>query len=147
MAATQGGGNRWQMLQMVRRGLVRAEQVVRNPKELLLLLTAAERRLDGIKAGPFTPVVGDLQTLLRMLRAYGEGEYRDVSGKNLALAAAGLLYLVSPLDMIPDFLPGGFSDDAAVIGFIVRKLRTELVAFEAWERTQAEDQGSQEGCR
>ena len=33
-------------------------------------------------------------------------------------------------------LPGGFSDDAAVIGFIVRKLRSEVVAFEAWEREQ-----------
>ena len=44
MAAMQGGGRGWDMLQMVRRGLVRAEEVVRNPKELLGLLTAAERR-------------------------------------------------------------------------------------------------------
>ena len=36
--------------------------------------------------------------------------------------------------MIPDFLPGGLADDVAVITFIVRKLRAELVAFEAWER-------------
>jgi uncharacterized membrane protein YkvA (DUF1232 family) len=59
-----------------------------------------------------------------------------VSKKNLALAGLGILYLVSPLDVIPDFLPGGFSDDAAVIGFIIRKLRNEVVAFEAWEREQ-----------
>jgi uncharacterized membrane protein YkvA (DUF1232 family) len=129
------------MLQAVRRGLVRAEGLVRNPRELLSLLTATEHRLDRVSAGPFTPVLDDLKTLLRLLRAYAEGEYRKVSGKNIALAVAGLLYLVSPLDMIPDFLPGGFTDDAAVIGFIVRKLRTELAAFEAWERGQ----GSQAG--
>jgi uncharacterized membrane protein YkvA (DUF1232 family) len=146
MAVTPGSGKGWQLLQVVRRGLVRAEQLVRNPKELLGLLTAAERRLDGVKAGPLTPMVADLQTLLRMLRAWGEGEYRQVSAKNLALAALGLLYLVSPLDVIPDILPGGFADDAAVIGFVVKKLRSELVAFEAWERAQdSPAQGTQEG--
>jgi len=142
MAVTEGGGRRGQMLQVVqvvRRGLVRAEQVVRNPKELLGLLTAAERRLDRLDAGPLNPVKADLQTLLRMLRASGEGTYRQVSKKNLVVAAVGLLYLVSPLDLIPDFLPGGFADDAAVIGFVLKKVRGELVAFEAWERRGAID--------
>ena len=129
------------MLQLVRQGIGRAEGLVRNPKELLRLLTLAERQLAKIEAGPLTPLKKDLQTLLRMLQAYGEGRYRNVSKKNLALAGLGLLYLVSPLDLLPDFIPGGFADDAAVIGFIVRKVRTELVGFEAWER----DQGSQAG--
>ena len=122
------------MLQVVRRGLVRAEELVRNPKEFLAVLTVAERRLDRLDAGPLTPIKQDVQTLLRLPRASGEGRYRQVSKKNLLLAAAGIAYLVSPLDVIPDFLPGGLADDVAVITFIVRKLRAELVAFEAWER-------------
>jgi uncharacterized membrane protein YkvA (DUF1232 family) len=134
MAATEGGGRGWQMLQVVRQGVVRAEAVVRNPKELLKVLTAAERRLDKVQAGPLNPMKKDLQTLLRMLHASGEGRYRQLSKKNLALAGLGVLYMASPLDLIPDFLPGGFADDAAVIGFIVKKLRTELAAFEDWER-------------
>jgi uncharacterized membrane protein YkvA (DUF1232 family) len=151
MAAMQGGGKYWQVLQVLRQGLGKAERLVRNPKEILGVLTAAERGLDQIPAGPFTPMVGDAKTLLRLLRAYAGGEYRQVSGKNIALAVAGMLYLASPLDMIPDILPGGFADDAAVIGFILKKIRTELVAFEAWERAQdqgqapEEGQGSQEG--
>ena len=131
------------MLQVVRRGAGRAEGLVRNPKELLGLLTLAERRLARVDVGPLTPIKRDLQTLLRLMRAYGEGRYRQVSGKNLVLAGLGIIYLVSPLDVIPDFLPGGFFDDAAVIGFIVKKIRTELVAFEIWERSQ----GSQDGWR
>jgi uncharacterized membrane protein YkvA (DUF1232 family) len=130
-----------ELLQVVRRGVVRAEELLRNPKELLQVLTVAERRLDRANAGPLTPVKRDLQTLLRLLRAYGEGSYREVSGKNLALAGLGLLYLVSPLDVLPDFLPGGFADDAAVIGFVLRKVRGELATFEAWEQAQ----GSQAG--
>jgi uncharacterized membrane protein YkvA (DUF1232 family) len=137
MGLTPRGGKSSQGLQFlnaVRQGLVRAERYVRNPKELLRLLTAAERRLDRINAGPLTPFKRDLQTLLRMLRASGEGRYQQVSKRNLVLAGLGVLYLVSPLDLIPDFLPGGFADDAAIIAFVLKKVRGELVAFEAWER-------------
>jgi len=122
------------MLEMLRRGVARAEDLVRNPKEFLRLLEAAERRLDRIDAGRMSPLKRDLQTLLRMLHASGEGRYRELSKKNLLLAAAGIAYLVSPLDVIPDFLPGGFADDAAVVTFVVRKLRGELAAFERWEQ-------------
>lgn len=124
------------MLPVVREKLARAEEIFRSPKELLRLLTLAERRLDRVEAGRLTPVKKELQTLLRLLRAYGEGRYRAVSVKDLGLAGLALLYLVSPLDVLPDFLPGGFVDDAAVVAFIVKKIRNELVAFEAWERGQ-----------
>ena len=119
---------------MLGKGLAWAEDVIRNPKQLLSVLTVAERRLDGVSAGKLTPVKADVQMLLRLMRAYGEGQYRDVSGKNLALAGLGLFYLVSPLDVLPDFIPGGFADDAAVVGFIIKKIRSELVKFEAWEQ-------------
>ena len=143
MAATQGGGRGWQMLHVVRQGLGGAERLVHNPRELLTLLTRAERRLDRVNVGRLTPIKKDVQTLLRLMRAYGEGRYREVSGKNLALAGLAIMYLVSPLDVLPDFLPGGFFDDAAVIGFVVKKIRNELVAFEIWEQAQ----GSQDGWR
>jgi uncharacterized membrane protein YkvA (DUF1232 family) len=110
--------------------------VFRNPRELLRYLTLAERRLERVNAGRLTPVKKDLQTLLRLMRAAGEGRYKELSGKNLALAGLALVYLVSPLDVLPDFIPGGFVDDAAVIGFVIKKIRRELVAFEAWERGQ-----------
>ncbi len=131
------------MNDILRRGLGGAERLVRNPKELLSVLTRAERRLDRVNAGRLTPIKKDLQTLLRLMRAYGEGRYRQVSGKNLVLAGLAIMYLVSPLDVMPDFLPGGFFDDAAVIGFVLKKIRNELASFEIWEQAQ----GSQDGWR
>ena len=143
MSATQGDGRGWRTPPVMRRGLEGAERLVRDPKELLSVLTTAERRLDRVNAGRLTPIKKDFQTLLRLMRAYGEGRYRQVSGRNLVMAALAIMYLVSPLDVLPDFLPGGFFDDAAVIGFVVKKIRTELAAFEIWEQAQ----GSQDGWR
>jgi uncharacterized membrane protein YkvA (DUF1232 family) len=129
----EGGGSRWRGLKRV---LDQAKQLIRNPRELLGILDAAERRLDRLSPGPFATVVDDVKTLLRLVRSYATGDYRDVSARNLALAVAAVVYLVSPLDVIPDFLPFGFTDDAAVVGFVLGKIGTELVRFRAWEQAQ-----------
>src|SRR5207302_886096 len=73
MGVIEGAGRPGQILEAVRRGLARAEELVRNPKEFLRLLTVAERRLDRIDAGPLTPLKQDLQALMRLLRASGVG--------------------------------------------------------------------------
>lgn len=45
-----------------------------------------------------------------------------------------MVYVVSPLDPIPDAVPGiGFLDDAAVIGYVISAVRDELDTFRDWE--------------
>lgn len=51
----------------------------------------------------------------------------------LTVILAGLIYAVSPIDLIPDFLPGGFVDDAVVIGWVLKTVHVELDAFREWE--------------
>ena len=44
----------------------------------------------------------------------------DVSGTEKVLVIAALLYLVSPVDLVPDFIPvAGLLDDAAVAGLVL----------------------------
>ncbi|HCA00251.1 MAG TPA: hypothetical protein DEO97_17460, partial [Pseudomonas sp.] len=65
------------------------------------------------------------------------GEYRAISPNALVAVVAGLLYFLSPLDAIPDWIPGlGFVDDLAVLGWVMRKWSAELDAFRAWKQTQ-----------
>lgn len=79
-----------------------------------------------------------LLALLRLLRAYAGGEYRNVSTKSLILMVAGVLYFVMPVDVIPDFVIGlGFLDDAAVLAWVVSTVKTVLTDFERWESSRA----------
>lgn len=78
-----------------------------------------------------------LTTVLRLAHSYLHGNYRDVSKTTLSLLVFGLLYFVSPLDMIPDFLgPVGFLDDAFVLGWVVQRIAGELRRFRTWERAR-----------
>ena len=75
-----------------------------------------------------------LQTMLRLVRAYERGEYKQISEDDLTWIVAGLNYLIDPFDLIPDKTPFlGFVDDAIVVGFVADKTRQTLDEFMIWE--------------
>jgi uncharacterized membrane protein YkvA (DUF1232 family) len=104
----------------------------RLPALLLAVSGKAARR--GGKRG-----LGENLALLQALcLAWWRGEYRAISGKALVSVVAGLVYFLSPLDLIPDFLPGlGLIDDVAVLAWIMRTWSGELDAFVAWRDAQS----------
>ncbi|NNJ14314.1 DUF1232 domain-containing protein [Pseudomonas putida CSV86] len=88
------------------------------------------------------PRLGQLKEDVRLLQAlcvaWWRGEYRAISPKALVTIVAGLLYFVSPLDAIPDWLLGvGMLDDIAVLGWVLKTVSDELDAFRAWRQRQA----------
>lgn len=88
------------------------------------------------------PRLGKLKDDVRLLQAlcvaWWRGEYRAISPKALVTIVAGLLYFVSPLDAIPDWLLGvGMLDDIAVLAWVLKTVDGELAAFRAWRERQA----------
>lgn len=79
----------------------------------------------------------DLYLLQALCMAYWRGEYRAISAKSMVSVVAGLLYFVSPIDLIPDWLLGvGMLDDIAVLTWVMKNLNSELNAFRAWRARQ-----------
>ena len=50
-------------------------------------------------------VVDDILTLIRLVKAYFKKEYRDISTTDIVLILGGLIYVITPLDFIPDIGP------------------------------------------
>jgi uncharacterized membrane protein YkvA (DUF1232 family) len=74
-----------------------------------------------------------LRLLWLVLRDTVQGQYR-LPWKALAALAAAAIYVVSPIDLIPDFLgPLGFTDDALVVALTWGLLRRELLEYCAWK--------------
>ena len=79
----------------------------------------------------------DLPSLVRLLRAWKNGSYRGLSARTMASLAAAVLYLLSPVDLVPDFIPGiGLIDDVVVLALLLQSLAQDLAAFRAWEQTR-----------
>jgi uncharacterized membrane protein YkvA (DUF1232 family) len=86
---------------------------------------------------PGTPGVGTrLTSLPRLVRATIRGEYSGTSRLRLLLIAGALVYLISPIDLVPVvFVPLiGLSGDALVISWIAASLLNATESFLRWER-------------
>jgi len=101
-----------------------------------LLLAVA--RKSGKQGWRFSALKDDLRLLQGLCMAWWRGEYRAISSQALLAVVAALLYFVTPLDALPDWLPlVGFIDDLAVLAWVLRTWSDELAAFRAWREAQA----------
>jgi uncharacterized membrane protein YkvA (DUF1232 family) len=129
-----------EIAQVIEKTKSKAEEYARDPKKAKKLLDDAVKKAKNYERsrGPLAEVWGYLTALFRLLRAYTRGDYRDIAWRPIVLVIAAIIYFVSPIDLIPDFLPGGFIDDAMVIGFIIAQIKVDLDNFLTWEIEQSD---------
>lgn len=78
-------------------------------------------RLSDMRRGPIKEIWDKVQALAQMVKD------PTVAWKSKAVAIAALLYLISPLDAVPDVVPlVGLADDAALLVAVVSTLAYEL---------------------
>lgn len=94
----------------------------------------AKSQQKGFREG-MAEAQGQVQLLVRLIRAYASGEYRKLPWKSLLSIVGVLIYFVSPIDFVPDFLPlVGLTDDVALVFWLFRTLNDDLSAFNQWEK-------------
>jgi uncharacterized membrane protein YkvA (DUF1232 family) len=77
-----------------------------------------------------------LELLIDLVKAYSKGEYRSVSKNTMITVIGALIYFITPIDIIPDFIVGlGIIDDAAVIGYTLKKVSAELDEYKKWKQS------------
>lgn len=120
------------------RAILDAKSFLADPESLLPLFNEASKKAAALPKEPFKDSWPYLQTMLRLIRAYAQGEYREIPESALLSIIAGVSYLVDPFDLIPDEIPFlGFLDDATIITFAVARTRPALDDFMTWETTMA----------
>ena len=114
--------------------LSKARAYMKDKQTIMGLIQAAIRYAKNNKTF-IKDIKMDIQTLINLLRDWVTGRYVEVPIETILLVIAAIIYFISPIDIIPDFLgPFGFTDDAAVICFVVRAIKKDLTKYRQWKK-------------
>ena len=76
----------------------------------------------------------DLKLLIPLMRDYWKGRYRNISAKSIIIFVIALAYIISPIDLIPDYIIGlGQIDDAVILGLALYFLEKDLRKYKEWK--------------
>ena len=94
-----------------------------------------KKRLNKIlKLKVFSKQKQKLKLLLELLKKYRSGEYRIIPWRSVAAITFTLLYIVNPLDIIPDVLPVlGYIDDMSVFMALYGLIDKDIEAYKEWK--------------
>jgi uncharacterized membrane protein YkvA (DUF1232 family) len=96
---------------------------------------ARKRKVARGEPVPVGDVFERAAALPRLLRAAKSEGYADLPGSRKALWALALVYLISPIDILPEFLPIiGVTDDAGVAVWLLTSVSTATGLYLRHER-------------
>lgn len=137
---------------LFKKQLDKAKDVLNDEEKINKLLIDAEKKIKkaskidlNIKLAPGLEkaVEGGVQYLgdtlsyvpvfIDLVYNYVKKKYTEAPVGTVVAIVAALIYFVSPIDLIPDFIPGaGFVDDAGVILFCLHLVKNDLDDFKEW---------------
>lgn len=119
--------------------LEKAQNCLKTPEKLKQLSDKLSGYMnkDGLK-----DVRNQLTQLLVYLKQLLTKGYYDYKDNTLVLMVAVIIYVVSPIDLMSDFLPAvGFIDDSALVAWLFQKLGDKLT-----QSVQETEQGKEENA-
>ncbi len=110
-----------------------AEDLLKDPEKLERVLEQLERKLKKI------PVLGEplanVPMMISLVRSFAKKEYLTIPMGSLIAIIGALLYFLSPIDIIPDGIPGvGYIDDGVIVAGAIKLVHDDIVEYEAWQK-------------
>ena len=117
---------------------IEAESLLGNKDKVEETLQNLEKLLQTI------PTVGDwladVPAVISMVRSYIRKEYQNIPTATIVTALGAILYIISPIDIIPDAVPVvGRLDDAAVFAWCWTKIHKDVDAYQAWRKENGKE--------
>ena len=77
--------------------------------------------------------LSEVKDTLLLIRDYlhdvSTGIYKDYEVKKLVIIVAAIIYVVTPIDLLPDFVPPGLIDDLSILAWAVKEAASELSRY------------------
>jgi len=87
--------------------------------------------------GDLEGVWAKLVLLFAISKDYVNGDYTEIPKRSIIAILGGLVYFLSPIDVVPDFVPVlGFIDDIYILNLVYRQVLKDLEKYKTWKDAQ-----------
>jgi uncharacterized membrane protein YkvA (DUF1232 family) len=87
------------------------------------------------KKGPLGEFSEDINFLIYLVDDYWNKKYKRISWEEITTVVFTLLYVIKPIDFIPDLIPGiGLADDAGLVEVCLNLISNDLAAYKKWKK-------------
>ena len=108
-----------------------AENIIKDNEEVENMLIKLSKKLEIVPG--LGKILSNVPILIDLVRAYIRKEYTNLPLGTIISIVGGLIYVLSPIDAIPDLLPMvGYLDDATVIAGIINLVGNDIAEYKAW---------------
>ena len=75
--------------------------------------------------------------LFAVAKDYVNGDYTEIPKRSIVAILGGLIYFLSPIDVVPDFIPVlGFIDDVFILNLVYKQVIKDLERYKIWKDSQ-----------
>lgn len=87
--------------------------------------------------GELEGVWAKMVLLFAIAKDYVNGDYTEIPKRSIVAILGGLIYFLSPIDVVPDFVPVlGFIDDIFVLNLVYKQVLKDLEKYKIWKDAQ-----------
>lgn len=115
------------------KGFDNAEKILKDEQKMERFLQKLEKKLKVI------PLAGDtlamVPIMISLIKSYIDKEYTEIPLGTIIAVISALAYVISPTDIVPDFIPGaGYIDDAAVVAACLKLVGSDIEEYQEWRK-------------
>ena len=114
---------------------VKAEKLLKNKEKTEKVLKKAKWLCEMLANIPFVGKLFDgISNMCDLISDYNKGLYKNIPLATIVSILAAILYMVCPVDLLPDALPLiGVLDDAAILYGVSMAAKNDIEAYNKWK--------------
>ncbi len=123
----------------VKRIFERSKDFINNNEKVKSLIGSVKEKLQVLQddTEERNSFISKIRLVVRMIQSHFTGAYAAFSTRSILMLIFSLVYFITPIDMIPDFIPAlGFTDDISVLYFVLQSLSGDIESYRQWEEAQ-----------
>lgn len=125
--------NKKRALEEIQKRFKKAEALLKDDVRMESFLEKIEKKIKWI---PFlAQEFKNIPTMVSMVRSYLRGNYTKIPKRTILAIVSALIYFLSPIDVVPDWIPLlGQLDDAIVIASCWNLVNKDVEDYRQWKK-------------